>query len=156
MSLDHEISLLLIFCNDLRCFDCESKFVPVRSSTLGAVHKCQHFHECTNHIRLGRKGVCENQHFFHTLLTFWPDFYYFHRDIWHSKMLMCTLFGGGGLRKCMVCTLMKMLTFMNSPLHIRSNDLPVVVRWSSMRMSSDANETCDVPLFCRELGGVAL
>ncbi len=30
---------------------------------------------------------------------------------------MCTLFfgggGGGGLRKCMVCTLMKMLTFMD-------------------------------------------
>ncbi len=37
----------------------------------------------------------ENQHFFHTLLSFWPDFYYFHRDFWHSKMLMCTLFGCG-------------------------------------------------------------
>ncbi len=59
----------------------------------------------------------ENQHFFHTLLSFWPDFYYFHRDFWHSKMLMCTLFreGGVGLRKCMVCTLMKRLTFMDGP-----------------------------------------
>ncbi len=28
---------------------------------------------------------CENQHFFHILLTFWSDFYYFHGDFWHSK-----------------------------------------------------------------------
>ncbi len=33
----------------------------------------------------GGGAVCENQHFFHTLLTFWPDFYYFHGDFWHSK-----------------------------------------------------------------------
>ncbi len=38
----------------------------------------------TIHFR-GRGGVCENQHFFHTLLSFWPDFYYFHGDFWHSK-----------------------------------------------------------------------
>ncbi len=31
-------------------------------------------------------GVCENQHFFHTLLTFWPDFYYFHGDLWVSEI----------------------------------------------------------------------
>ncbi len=60
----------------------------------------------------GREAVCENQHFFHTLLTFWPDFYYFHGDFWHS---VCTLLGGG-LRKCMVYTLMKMLTFMGGSL----------------------------------------
>ncbi len=54
--------------------------------------------------------------FFSTLLTFWPDFYYFHGDFLHSKM-MCTLFlWGEGLRKRMVCTLMKMLTFMDGPL----------------------------------------
>ncbi len=35
-----------------------------------------------------------------------------------QKMLMCTLFGGRGrgLRKCMVCTLMTMLTIMDGPL----------------------------------------
>ncbi len=45
----------------------------------------------------GGGGLCENQYFFRTLLTFWPDLYYnFHGDFWHSKMLMCTLFLGGG------------------------------------------------------------
>ncbi len=33
-----------------------------------------------------------------------------------QKMLMCALFFEGDLRKCMVCTLMKMLTFMDGPL----------------------------------------
>ncbi len=47
---------------------------------LGAIHTFQHFHECTNHTLLEGGGICENQHFFHTLLTFWPDFYYFHGD----------------------------------------------------------------------------
>ncbi len=59
-------------------------------------------------------GVCENQIFFCTLLTFWADF----QGIFGTqKMLMCTLFlrGEGGLRKCMVCSLMKMLTFMDGP-----------------------------------------
>ncbi len=70
------------------------------------------------HFRVGEGGVSENQHFFYTLLTFWSDFYYFHGDFWHSKIMMCTLFlgrGGGGLRKCMVCTLMKTLTFLDAP-----------------------------------------
>ncbi len=45
-----------------------------------------------------RGGVfCENQHFFHTLLTFWRDFYYFHGDFCHSKNVdVYTFFGGGG------------------------------------------------------------
>ncbi len=61
----------------------------------------------------GERGVCENQHFFYTLLTFWSDFYYFHG---HSKNVdVYSFLGGGGLRKCMVCTLMKMLTFMDGP-----------------------------------------
>ncbi len=65
-------------------------------------------------------GVCENQHIFCTLVTFWHDFYYFHRDFWYSKNVDVYSFGpgGGGLRKCMVCTLMKMLTFMDGPLVI--------------------------------------
>ncbi len=48
-----------------------------------------------------------------------PDFYYFHGDFGTQKMLMCFLFferEGGGLRKSMVCTLMKMLTFVDGPL----------------------------------------
>ncbi len=49
----------------------------------------------TIHFRGEGGWVCENQHFFCTLLTFWTDFYYFYRDLWHSKMLMCTLWGGG-------------------------------------------------------------
>ncbi len=56
--------------------------------------------------------------FFCTLLTFWPDFYYFHGDFWNSKNVdVYSFFGGGGrgLGKCMVCTLMKMLTFMDGP-----------------------------------------
>ncbi len=56
--------------------------------------------------------------FFHTLLTFWPDFYYAHGDTWHSKNVdVYSFLGGGGLRKCMVCSLMKMLTFMDCPLN---------------------------------------
>ncbi len=44
--------------------------------------------------------VCENQHLFRTLLIFWPDFYYFHQDFWHSKNVDGYYFrGGGGLRK---------------------------------------------------------
>ncbi len=37
-------------------------------------------------------------------------------------MLVCTLGGegGGGLKKCTVCTLMKMLTFLDGPLNERS------------------------------------
>ncbi len=43
-------------------------------------------------------GLCENQKYFRTLLTFWPDFLnYYHGDFWYSKMLMCTFFGGGGV-----------------------------------------------------------
>ncbi len=38
---------------------------------------------------------------------------------WKPKMLVCTLRGegGGGLKKCTVCTFMKMLTFLDGPLH---------------------------------------
>ncbi len=38
------------------------------------------------------------------------------------KMLVCTLGGegGGGLKKCTVCTLMKMLTFLDDPYYIKS------------------------------------
>ncbi len=60
-------------------------------------------------------GVCENQHFFHTLLTFWPDFFNFHGDFVLPKNVNVYSFREGGLRECMVCTLMKMLTFMDSP-----------------------------------------
>ncbi len=37
---------------------------------------------------------------------------------WNPKMFVCTLQGegGGGLKKCTVCTLMKMLTFLDGPL----------------------------------------
>ncbi len=40
-----------------------------------------------------------------------------------QRMLMCTLyfFWGGGIRKCMVCTLMKMFTFMDGPLCFSKN-----------------------------------
>ncbi len=36
---------------------------------------------------------------------------------WKPKMFVCTLGGerGGGLKKCTVCTLMKMLTFLDGP-----------------------------------------
>ncbi len=43
---------------------------------------------------LGGWRVCENQHFFPTLLTFWHDFYYFHGDFWHSKNVDVYLFLG--------------------------------------------------------------
>ncbi len=58
--------------------------MPAQQHILGAVHKYQHFHECTNHTLSGGKGGgSENQKKFHTLLTFWLDFYYFHGDFWH-------------------------------------------------------------------------
>ncbi len=54
----------------------------------------------------GRGGVFENEHFFHTLLTFWTDFVYFHGDFSHTKNVDVYSFLGG-LRKRKVCTLMK-------------------------------------------------
>ncbi len=43
-------------------------------------------------------GVCENQHFFHTLLTFWHDFYDFHGDFWHFKSGdVYSVWGGEGV-----------------------------------------------------------
>ncbi len=73
---------------------------------------------CTKHTLSGVGDVCENHTFFCTLLTFWPDCYYFHGEFWHSKVFMCTrlfVLGGVGLRECIVCTLMKMLTFLDDP-----------------------------------------
>ncbi len=36
---------------------------------------------------------------------------------WNRKMLVCTLWGGGGgLKMCTVCTFMKMVTFLGWPL----------------------------------------
>ncbi len=58
---------------------------------LGAFHKCQHFHDCTN---IHFWGVSENQHFFRTPLTFGPDFYYVHGDFCHSKMVDVYSFWG--------------------------------------------------------------
>ncbi len=85
------------------------------SRKLRGVHKCQHFYKCTNHTLSGER-VCENQHFFCTLLSFWPDFYYFNGDFCHSKNVdVYSFWGRGGLTKCMVCTLVKMLTFMDGP-----------------------------------------
>ncbi len=66
----------------------------------------------------GGRGVCENQANFNTLSTFWPDFYYFHGDAWYSKDIDVYSFfwgGGRGLKTCMVCRPMKMLTFMEAP-----------------------------------------
>ncbi len=39
----------------------------------------------TIHFGWGGGRVCENQHFFRTLLTLWPDFYCFRGDFWDSK-----------------------------------------------------------------------
>ncbi len=64
-------------------------------------------------------GVCENLILLRKLLTFWPDFYYFHGDFWHTKNVdVYSFFGGGreGVSESMVCTLMKMLTLMDGPL----------------------------------------
>ncbi len=60
---------------------------------LGAIHKCQHFHECTNHTLW--VWFYEKQHFFNKLFTFWSDFYYFHGDFWHSKNVDVYSFWGG-------------------------------------------------------------
>ncbi len=43
----------------------------------------------------GGGEVCENQPFFHTVLTFWTDFYYFHGDFWYSKNVDVHFFVGG-------------------------------------------------------------
>ncbi len=73
-----------------------SHFYYTSKLFLGAIHKCQHFHKCTNHILSGG-GAWENQHFFHILLTFWPNFYYFHWDFWHSKNVDVHYFLGVGV-----------------------------------------------------------
>ncbi len=51
-------------------------------------------------------------------LTHHNDFFFFFSwGIWHSKNVVYFFgMGEGGLRKCMVCTLVKMLTFMDNPL----------------------------------------
>ncbi len=57
---------------------------------------------CTKHTLSGVGDVCENHTFFCTLLTFWPDCYYFHGEFWHSKVFMCTrlfVLGGGGSQR---------------------------------------------------------
>ncbi len=47
--------------------------------------------------------------------TFWPDFYYFHADFWHSKNVDVYSFRGGGRvsQKVYGLYLMKMVAFMN-------------------------------------------
>ncbi len=47
----------------------------------------------------GVGGICGNQHFFHTLLTFGLVFIIFMGIFGTQKMLMCTLFLGGGSQK---------------------------------------------------------
>ncbi len=43
-------------------------------------------------------------------------------------MLVCTLGGegGGGLKKCTLCTLMKMLTFLDGPLPVQVFDIKLL------------------------------
>ncbi len=64
---------------------------------------------------------------------------------WKPKMLVCTLRGerGGGLKKCTVCTLMKMLTFLDGPLYNTSNEtflLKFRIFWSLKFLNS--HEIC--------------
>ncbi len=48
----------------------------------------------------GEGGFCEHQHFFHTLLTFWSDLYYFHGEFLHSQnVFVFFFFLGGGSQK---------------------------------------------------------
>ncbi len=47
-------------------------------------------------IHFRGEGICENQHFFRTLLNFWLDFIILMGIFSTQKMLMCTLLGGGG------------------------------------------------------------
>ncbi len=70
-------TLFLVLSHTFHCFH----------THLGDIHKCRYF-------RGERGGVCENQKKIHTLLTFWPDFYYFHGDFWH--FCWCVLFWSGG------------------------------------------------------------
>ncbi len=66
----------------------------------------------------GRGWEVKDYIFVRTLLTFGLIFIIFMGIFVTQKMLMCTLLVGGGggvLRKCMVSTFVKMLTFMDSP-----------------------------------------
>ncbi len=86
---------------------------------LGAVHNCQHFHECTNHTLSETpfpppQKKCTHQHFLSAKnshennknqakkLKVYGKNFDFHRPPTPGK--------------CMVCTLVKMLTFMDNPL----------------------------------------
>ncbi len=66
----------------------------------------------------GEGGLWKSTFFPYTFNFFGLIFIIFMRIFGTQKMLMCTLFWGRGLRKCMVCTLMKMLTFMDGPVAI--------------------------------------
>ncbi len=62
------------------------------------------------------KGVCENEHFFDTHLTFCPDFYYFHGDFWHSNNVDVYSFFVEGVSESVWFVHMKMFTFMDGHL----------------------------------------
>ncbi len=83
---------------------------------LGAVHKCQHFHECTNHTLSW--GYVKINIFSYTF-NFMAWFLLFSWEFLALKKCWCVLFfwrGGEWVSESMVCTLIKMLTFMDSPL----------------------------------------
>ncbi len=106
---------------------CIHRYLNIRfGAYLGAIHKCQQYQECTNHILsetpspqksthqhfLSAKNPHENNKNQAKKLKVYGKNVDFHRPL---------------LRKCMVCTLVKMLTFMDGPLAVYNS--AGLLRW---------------------------
>ncbi len=58
-------------------------------------------------------------------LTFWPDFYYFHGDFWHSKNVdVCSFFWGGRV--------LESVWFVHENVDIYGRPLNDIAFWASM------------------------
>ncbi len=88
---------------------------------LRAIHKCQHFHECTNHTLSGGGGSVKINIFSVHFELFGLIFIIFMGIFGTQKMLMCALFWREGVSESVWFVLMEIL--MDGPLavHVLSN-----------------------------------
>ncbi len=85
---------------------------------LGAIHKCQHFHECTNHPLSETPPPQKKSTHQHFLSAKNPYENYKNQA---QRLKVCGIIliftdPTPSPRKCIVCRLLKMLTFMDGPL----------------------------------------
>ncbi len=97
---------------------------------LGAVHKWQYFHECTNHTLSETPSLPppERVH----INIFWVPKIPMKiikirpKSVWKKNLIFTD-----SPRNCMVCKLMKMLTFMDGPLFVCTTYIYIFASWHS-------------------------